>query len=65
MQNWPVITRISAASIDLSDAGSEVASPFRIEVQTDSGPAVLRLSQDAAAQLAEELGTYLQVHGFR
>jgi hypothetical protein len=34
--------------------------PFRIEVQMAGGPGVLELTQDAAAELVKELGTYLQ-----
>jgi hypothetical protein len=38
--------------------------PFRIEVHTAAGQAVLELTQSAAVELVEQLSIYLRAHGY-
>ena len=62
----PVIRKVGA----IAAGGMFVPDPkgtidCRIEVQTDSGRAVLNLGREAVGELAEELQKWLRVHGSR
>jgi hypothetical protein len=57
-----MITKIGSAVSE--PQGSTPAIPFRAEVQTDDGPMVLNLTQNAAAELKVELEKYLQARGY-
>ena len=55
MPNIRILRAGPAISLGLLDPGPTSTTPLRIEVETFEGPAVLSLSPDAAAVLAEEL----------
>jgi hypothetical protein len=63
MLEFPMVTRVGAASPDHDAVYTTGLVPVQIEVQTDDGPALLNLSQAAAADLVERLETYLRFRG--
>lgn len=66
MISFGLITRVGpATSIPKRHLGSINTTGFAIEVQTDGGPGILELTQNAAGELAEQLAIYLQGRGFR
>jgi|GraSoiStandDraft_4_1057263.scaffolds.fasta_scaffold281728_2 hypothetical protein len=65
MLEFPMVTRVGAANPDYDAVYTTGLVPVQIEVQTDDGPALLNLSQAAAADLVERLETYLRDRGSR
>jgi hypothetical protein len=63
MLEFPMVTRVGAASPVYDAVYTTRLVPVQIEVQTDDGPAVLNLSQAAAADLVERLERYLRARG--
>ena len=64
MKQLPKIKQIGPASVDRSVTQPLAFDiPFRTEVQTDEGPAILSLSLNAATELKKELETFLQQYG--
>lgn len=65
MRDLGFITRVGPISSRPSSSAKEptTTTPFRIEVGTPEGPAVLSLSPSAAAELSAELVRWLQVRG--
>jgi hypothetical protein len=63
MKHFSMITKIGGPIVERSASGSNEGIPFRTEVQTADGPAVLSLTPNAAAELKKELETYLRLRG--